>query len=172
MYVQHGWDCEGLDKTDLHLHFPAGAVGKDGPSAGLAIAVALVSLFTGCCVRSDTAVTGEMTLRGLVLPVGCVVEKVLAARRAGVRHVILPHRNKKDLKDISDTVKVEGLSIYKLLHVYSMACPVWLAQCGSPSVARPVWLAQCGSPSVARPVCVPSSVGSTIVYFLLRAVAV
>lgn len=84
-------------------------MGKDGPSAGSAIIVALVSLFTGCCVRSDTAVTGEVTLRGLVLPVGGVVEKVLAAHRAGVSHVILPRRNEKDLKDISDTVKVYKL---------------------------------------------------------------
>lgn len=81
-------------------------MGKDGPSAGSAIIVALVSLFTGQCVRSDTAMTGEVTLRGLVLPVGGVVEKVLAAHRAGVRHVILPKNNEKDLRDISDTVKV------------------------------------------------------------------
>lgn len=92
--------------TDLHLHFPAGAVGKDGPSAGSAITVALVSLFSGRCVRSDTAVTGEITLRGLVLPVGGVKEKVLAAHRAGITHIILPKRNEKDLKDISDSVKV------------------------------------------------------------------
>lgn len=95
-----------MDVTDLHLHFPAGAVGKDGPSAGSAITVALVSLFSGRCVRSDTAVTGEVTLRGLVLPVGGVKEKVLAAHRAGITHIILPKRNEKDLKDISDSVKV------------------------------------------------------------------
>ena len=98
-----------MGKTDLHLHFPAGAVGKDGPSAGSAITVALVSLFSGHCVRSDTAVTGEVTLRGLVLPVGGVKEKVLAAHRAGITHVILPKRNEKDLKELSDTVKVRVL---------------------------------------------------------------
>ncbi len=81
-------------------------MGKDGPSAGCAIVVALVSLFSGRCVRSDTAMTGEMTLRGLVLPVGGVVEKVLAAHRAGIKHVMLPSKNIKDLTDISDTVKV------------------------------------------------------------------
>ena len=105
--VQYGWSCEGLDQTDLHLHFPAGAVGKDGPSAGSAIVVALVSLFSGQCVRSDTAVTGEVTLRGLVLAVGGIKEKVLAAHRAGISHVILPRKNEKDLKDISDSVKVK-----------------------------------------------------------------
>ena len=106
--MQYGWACEGLDKTDVHVHFPAGAVGKDGPSAGSAIVVALVSLFTGRVVRSDTAMTGEVTLRGLILPVGGVVEKVLAAHRAGIRHVILPHRNHKDLTELSSTVKVHG----------------------------------------------------------------
>lgn len=88
------------------MHFPAGAVGKDGPSAGIAITVALVSLFSGMCVRSDTALTGEVTLRGLVLPVGGVKEKVLAAHRAGITHVVLPKRNEKDLREISDSVKV------------------------------------------------------------------
>ena len=81
-------------------------MGKDGPSAGTAIAVALVSLFSGRCVRSDTALTGELTLRGLVLPVGGVKEKVLAAHRAGIRHVVLPSRNSKDLREIPDSVKV------------------------------------------------------------------
>ena len=95
-----------MNKTDLHLHFPAGAVGKDGPSAGVAIIVALVSLFSGRCVRSDTAFTGEVTLRGLVLPVGGVKDKVLAGHRAGITRVVLPSRNEKDLKEISDSVKV------------------------------------------------------------------
>lgn len=106
VHVQYGWSCEGMDKTDLHLHFPAGAVGKDGPSAGTAITVALVSLFSGRCVRSDTALTGEVTLRGLVLPVGGVKEKVLAAHRAGITHVVLPRRNEKDLREVSESVKV------------------------------------------------------------------
>ncbi len=109
--LQYGWSCEGMERMDLHVHFPAGAVGKDGPSAGTAITVALVSLFSGVCVRSDTAMTGEVTLRGLVLPVGGVKEKVLAAHRAGITHVILPRRNQKDLKDISDTVKVGLLTL-------------------------------------------------------------
>jgi len=96
------------------LHFPAGAIVKDGPSAGTAITVALVSLFSGKCVRSDTALTGEVTLRGLVLPVGGVKDKVLAAHRAGITHVILPKRNEKDLKEISDSVKVCVLGLTRL----------------------------------------------------------
>lgn len=85
-------------RWDVHIHLPAGGVSKDGPSAGVTLAVALVSLFTGRCVRGDTALTGELTLRGLVLPVGGVKEKVLAARAAGMRQVILPSRNLKDVE--------------------------------------------------------------------------
>ncbi len=94
-----------LDKTDIHLHFPAGAIPKDGPSAGVTIISALISLLTGCCTRSDTAMTGEVTLRGLVLPVGGIKEKVLAAHRAGIKNIIMPARNEKDLVDIPQYVK-------------------------------------------------------------------
>ncbi|XP_046360364.2 lon protease homolog 2, peroxisomal-like [Haliotis rufescens] len=99
-----------LDNTDLHIHFPAGAVGKDGPSAGVTIATVLVSLFSERCVRSDTAMTGEITLRGLVLPVGGIKEKVLSAHRAGIRRVIMPRRNEKDLQDIPSNI-LKDLSI-------------------------------------------------------------
>jgi ATP-dependent Lon protease len=94
-----------LEKTDVHIHFPAGAIPKDGPSAGVTIITALVSLLTGRRAKPNVAMTGEVTLRGLVLPVGGIKEKVLAAHRAGVKQVILPLRNKKDLDDIPQNVK-------------------------------------------------------------------
>lgn len=91
---------ESLDKLDLHVHVPAGATPKDGPSAGVAMFLALVSLLTGKPVRSDVAMTGEISLRGLVMPIGGVKEKVLAAQRAGIRTVMLPKRNQKDIEDV------------------------------------------------------------------------
>ncbi|XP_008820848.1 lon protease homolog 2, peroxisomal [Nannospalax galili] len=94
-----------LDNTDIHLHFPAGAVTKDGPSAGVTIVTCLASLFSGRLVRSDVAMTGEITLRGLVLPVGGIKDKVLAAHRAGLKQVIIPQRNEKDLEEIPSNVR-------------------------------------------------------------------
>ena len=91
---------EVVEKSDLHVHVPAGATPKDGPSAGVAMFVALASLFTGRPVRSDVAMTGEISLRGLVLPIGGVKEKVLAAQRAGIATVMLPKRNERDLEDV------------------------------------------------------------------------
>jgi ATP-dependent Lon protease len=91
---------EALDKFDLHVHVPAGATPKDGPSAGVAMYLALVSLLSGKAVRHDVAMTGEISLRGLVLPIGGVKEKTLAALRAGIRTVMLPKKNDKDLEDV------------------------------------------------------------------------
>ncbi|MBL4819297.1 MAG: endopeptidase La [Deltaproteobacteria bacterium] len=96
-----------LEKTDVHVHFPAGAIPKDGPSAGVTIITALVSLLTGKKTRPDTAMTGETTLRGQVLPVGGIKEKVLAAHRAGIKNILMPARNEKDLIDIPPNVKSE-----------------------------------------------------------------
>ncbi|KAG4403839.1 hypothetical protein GLYMA_01G203100v4 [Glycine max] len=93
-----------LEGRDIHIHFPAGAVPKDGPSAGVTLVTALVSLFSQRRVRSDTAMTGEMTLRGLVLPVGGIKDKILAAHRCGIKRVILPERNLKDLVEVPSSV--------------------------------------------------------------------
>src|ERR1700691_2417790 len=95
------------EKSDIHLHVPAGAVAKDGPSGGVTIAASLASLLSGRPVRSDIAMTGEITLRGKVLPVGGIKEKVLAARRAGIKTIILPRRNERDLEDIQPEVRKE-----------------------------------------------------------------
>jgi len=94
-----------FDNMDIHIHVPAGAVPKDGPSAGVTLATALTSLLTGRPVRHDTAMTGEITLRGKVLPVGGIKEKVLGAHRAGIKTVILPKRNEKDLEDVPEAVR-------------------------------------------------------------------
>ncbi len=102
---QYGIAEKTLSRTDLHIHVPAGAIPKDGPSAGITIAVALASFFTGIPVKRHVAMTGEVTLRGRILPIGGVKEKLLAARRAGVREVILPKKNWSNLKDLPDYVK-------------------------------------------------------------------
>jgi ATP-dependent Lon protease len=94
-----------LEKSDVHVHVPAGATPKDGPSAGVAITMALTSLLTGRVVRSDTAMTGEISLRGLVLPVGGIKEKVLAAQRAGITRVLLPARNRRDFEEIPEETR-------------------------------------------------------------------
>ena len=94
-----------FDKSDIHIHVPAGATPKDGPSAGVAMFMALVSLMSDRTVRSDTAMTGEISLRGLVLPVGGIKEKMIAAARAGLKRVMLPARNKKDYEDIPQEVR-------------------------------------------------------------------
>ncbi len=102
-----GLDAAAISKTDVHIHVPAGAVPKDGPSAGVALASALISLFRKQPIRQDLAMTGEVTLTGRVLPVGGVREKVLAARRAGITTVLIPHHNEKDLAELPPEVKAD-----------------------------------------------------------------
>lgn len=96
-----------MEKADLHVHFPAGATPKDGPSAGITIFTAILSVMTGQPVRSDVAMTGEITLRGQILPVGGIREKATAAHRAGIKHVIMPEDCKKDLHDVQEEVKAD-----------------------------------------------------------------
>ncbi len=100
-----GVTSDSFEKSEIHIHVPAGAIPKDGPSAGVAMFTALASLLTGRTVRSDTAMTGEISLRGLVLPIGGVKEKVLAAIRAGITTVLLPARNRKDLEDVPESAR-------------------------------------------------------------------
>ncbi|HKK51444.1 MAG TPA: S16 family serine protease, partial [Myxococcota bacterium] len=103
-------DAERFDRVDLHLHVPQGAVPKDGPSAGVGMVTALASLMTGRPTGARVAMTGEITLRGKVLPVGGIKEKVLAAKRAGIERVVLPERNRRDVEEISPHL-LEGLDL-------------------------------------------------------------
>jgi ATP-dependent Lon protease len=106
-----GLEEDFFEKSDLHIHVPAGAIPKDGPSAGLALLVALVSLMSGRAVKKGLAMTGEITLRGHVLRVGGIKNKVLAAHRAGIKEIILPKENEVDLEEIPPSVR-QDLSFY------------------------------------------------------------
>ena len=105
--AEFGIDANLIKQNGVHVHVPAGGIPKDGPSAGVTMASALASLYTGRKVRNDTSMTGEITLSGLVFPVGGIKEKVLAAHRAGIRHIILPLRNEADIEDIPEDVRKE-----------------------------------------------------------------
>jgi ATP-dependent Lon protease len=112
-----------LEKSDIHIHIPAGGMPKDGPSAGVTMFTALVSMLTGVRVRHDVAMTGEITLRGRVLPIGGLKEKVLAAHRAGIKRVLVPERNKADLDEVPAEVKdsLEFVFVSKMEQVLEAA---------------------------------------------------
>jgi len=139
-----GLEDNFLEKIDLHVHIPAGAIPKDGPSAGVTMFVAMASLLTGKPVRSDVAMTGEITLRGLVLPVGGIKEKFLAAHRAGIKRVILPERNRKDVVEIPDQPKKEIEIIYvrRMDELLGMALtempPMGIGAAATPAPAAPI----------------------------------
>ena len=105
--VSLGIDEDFYNKLDIHIHVPAGGIPKDGPSAGITLATALASALTQRPVRKEIAMTGEITLRGRVLPVGGIKEKMLAAHRAGIRTVLIPSENEKDLEDLPDSIRAE-----------------------------------------------------------------
>ena len=102
---KYGLQAEAFEKTDLHIHVPEGATPKDGPSAGITMATAILSALTGKPVRGDVAMTGEITLRGSVLPIGGLKEKSLSARRVGIKTVLVPEGNKKDVDELPALVK-------------------------------------------------------------------
>jgi len=114
--VDFGIEPPIFEKRDIHVHVPEGATPKDGPSAGTAMVTAIVSVMTGIPVHKDVAMTGEITLRGRILPIGGLKEKLLAALRGGIKKVLIPEENAKDLADIPDNVK-SGLEIIPVSRV-------------------------------------------------------
>jgi ATP-dependent Lon protease len=120
---KYGLNRDFLEKSDIHIHIPAGGMPKDGPSAGVTLFTALVSMLTGIRVRHDVAMTGEITLRGRVLPIGGLKEKVLAAHRAGIKRVLIPERNKADLDEVPAEVKndLEFIAVAKMDQVLEAA---------------------------------------------------
>ena len=133
--VRLGLPNDFFERSDLHIHVPAGAIPKDGPSAGVAIAAALVSLLSDRPLASDTAMTGELTLTGKVLPVGGVKEKVLAARSAGLKRVILPEKNRKDLQEIPAVLR-RSLTFSFVNNLSQLLDRVFPAAGPSPSAKR------------------------------------
>nr|WP_263429901.1 endopeptidase La [Nannocystis pusilla] len=139
-----GIEKSAIENIDIHVHVPAGGIPKDGPSAGVAMFAAITSLLTGTCVRPDVAMTGEITLRGLVLPVGGIKEKMLAAHRAGIKRVILPERNQKDIVDVPEEIR-QDMTILCVKNVHDVAEHVFERPV-IPSDAAP----EAASPEAAR----------------------
>jgi ATP-dependent Lon protease len=151
--AEFGIDADIFKSYGVHLHVPAGAIPKDGPSAGVTITAALASLYTGRRVRSDTAMTGEITLSGLVFPIGGVKEKVLAAHRAGIQRVLLPSRNEADVDDIPDDVRnaIQIVFVARINEVIEAALEVLVAQ---PPPPLPAGAERQGGMQPAEPISV------------------
>src|SRR4051794_35190411 len=131
-----GIDPKLLAESDIHIHVPAGAIPKDGPSAGTAMFTALASLLMNRPARSDVAMTGEITLRGLVLPIGGLKEKTLAAKRAGIKQVIVPKRNEKDLPDLPEEVR-NGLKWHFVNNIDEVLAAALMPAKGTPAKKLP-----------------------------------
>jgi ATP-dependent Lon protease len=142
--VEFGINPEMFKDYGVHLHVPAGAIPKDGPSAGVTITAALASLYTGRRVRPDTAMTGEITLSGLVFPIGGLKEKAMAAHRAGIRRLIIPARNEADVEDIPDEVRadLEVVFVSRINEVIDNALEVLVANPPPPPLTNPATLNQ------------------------------
>jgi ATP-dependent Lon protease len=140
-----------LEKTDIHVHIPAGAIPKDGPSAGVTMFTALASLLTGKPIRSDVAMTGEISLRGAVLPVGGIKEKILAAHRAGIKRIIMPDRNEKDMIDVPDQAKAEMEFFYikKIDEILPLALTELPDKFGKPPVGSSVIITPPSTPPLS-----------------------
>src|SRR5687767_12970172 len=155
---EFGINPEMFKDYGVHLHVPAGAIPKDGPSAGVTITAALASLYTGRRLRPDTAMTGEITLSGLVFPVGGIKEKVLSAHRAGIRRIILPARNDADIEEIPEDVRgdLEIVFVSRINEVIDSALEVLVANPPPPPLTNPASLSQ-GSRTPDEPISAPQS---------------
>ena len=144
--IDFGIEPPQFEKRDIHVHVPEGATPKDGPSAGVAMVTAIVSVMTGIPVKKDVAMTGEITLRGRILPIGGLKEKLLAALRGGIKKVLIPEENAKDLSEIADVIKggLEIIPVKRMDEVLAHALtrkPVpieWDEEAAKPAAAEPV----------------------------------